>query len=330
LKIKYSKHELNLINSAKFKEILKKIHNNQNYNNLNGITAYDYFNQILSKSEFDIFLSNIPNPNQLNNNISDYMKHQFFDLNPELAKHYVKISNGTQLITDKLAEFVQDKLYLNHKVQEITYMPITKSYLLFINNQFIHAEKLIICTDASIKYIRLNLPRPIIQTFNNIKSYDSIRIFIKFINKVNNIIRPDTVYLNKFGKIVSVNSDIISIDINNGSAPNIIYKTILDPENKSKSIKYLELLLEKIFPDIKFLPIDDYIFCYWKNSSHSNTQRLKTNYWSEYNLILAGEWTSSWQNTLEGSCLSAIDTFEYIKNNMFVDKLKHKPDNSLK
>ena len=96
--------------------------------------------------------------------------------------------------------------------------------------------------------------------------------------------------------------------------------------NKSKAIRIINKLLHNI-TDQKFPPIDDYVYCYWDHKYHINNKQIKTNFWSQYNLILAGEWVHPYHNTLEGACMSAIKTFKIITSQLFIDKLVHKTDN---
>jgi protoporphyrinogen oxidase len=301
------------------------------------MSAYIYFQSILSNSDFNFFRSHIFNEELLQTEISDYMKYLFFDL--KLTNHfkcldkipekfnctmnqYIRINQGTQLITDKLADFVQEKLNLNNMVQEITYMPLTNSYLLMINDIYIHADKVIIAANASFQNIRLNIPKPIMKSIYNIKSFGSIKIFTKHKSSVydkikkNDIIQTQSILTN----ICPISENVLSISYIYGSKSELLYDLLTSTNvDFNKIIQILNKLLKNI-SGIEFSPIIDYAYCHWSDGYHTNIKPLKTNFWNDYNLILAGEWIHPYHNTLEGSCLSAIETFNLISQELYVDK----------
>jgi protoporphyrinogen oxidase len=328
-----------------FNQLLTKILNAYKQTNPppSNMSAYIYFQSLLTNTEFIFFKSHIFMEELLQNEISDYMKFLFFDLKltnhfkcldkiPDkfncTANQFIKINQGSQLITDKLASFVQEKLNLNHLVQEITYMPLTNSYLLMINDSYISANKVIIATNASFQNIRLHLPKPILKSIFNTKSIESMKIFTLHEKSIYDKIKPNDIIQTQsiFTNICPVSTNVLSMSYINGSKANLLYELLSNPKSeKNKTIQILNKLLTNI-SGINFSPIVDYAFCHWSNGYHINTKPVQTNFWSDYNLILAGEWIHPYHNTLEGSCISAIETFNIISKPLFVDKLKHKPD----
>lgn len=346
------------LSEEKFNKLLRKILNTYKQTNPlpSNMSAYIYFQSILTISEFNFFKSHIfLAEDLLQNEISDYMKFLFFDL--KLTNHYqclnkiptkfnctmnkyIKINEGAQLITDKLASLVQEKLNLNHMVQEITYMPLTNSYLLMINDVYINAHKVILATNSNIQNIRLNLPKPILNSIFNIRSFESIKIFTQHEKsvldyiKLNDLIQTQSIFTN----ICPVSEKVLSISYVYGSKADLLYNLLAGSDsvtdsrtetnsmtNKSKTIQILNKLLRNI-SGISFPPIKDFAFCHWANGFHINTKPIKTNFWSDYNLILAGEWVHPYHNTLEGACISSKETFNIISKPLFVDKLRHSPD----
>ena len=93
--------------------------------------------------------------------------------------------------------------------------------------------------------------------------------------------------------------------------------------DKIKVITILNRLLKNI-TNIDLPPIKDYAFCYWSNGYHVNIRQIKTDFYRSHGLILAGEWVHPYHNTLEGSCMSAIETVKIINKYLFMDKLSRK------
>lgn len=324
-----------------FNLILNKILSSYHKNKPSNISAYIYIQSILTSGEYKIFKSYIFDDTLLQNEISDFMKYNFYDLkltncyriNPKIKNctlnNFINVVDGTQSITDKLAKIVQQNLYLDHSVQEITYMPITGTYLLMINDRYVQADKVIFASNASISKIRLNIPKEIMTTIFNIKPVESFKLFtlheksFDHLLPVNNIIQTQSIFTN----ITPVTKKILSMSYIFNSKADLLYKMISDKTTpKSHIINILNKLLTNI-SSIEFPPIVDYMYCYWTYSHHINTKKIKTNFWNKYNLILAGEWVHPYHNTIEASCMSAIDTFNIINDTLFIDKLKHKSDN---
>jgi hypothetical protein len=322
------------LSEKSFNKILNKIlaTYNQTLPLPSNISAYIYIQSILTNSDFNLFKSHVFDEELMQTEISDYMKFLFFDL--KLTNHfkclenkikkfnctmnkYIKIEQGTQLITDKLTSLVQDKLNLNHKVQEITYMPLTKSYLLMINNIYIHADRVILATNASIKKIRLNIPREILKPILSIKSFESIKIFTQHKTSILNHIKPTDLIQTQsiFSNISSISDTVLSISYIYGSKTELLYNLLLETDKAKKDKGEIIVILNKLLINISginFPPIIDYAYCHWYNSYHTNIKPIKTNFWSDYNIILAGEWIHPYHNTLEGSCISAKETFKII------------------
>ena len=220
----------------------------------------------------------------------------------------------------KLTKYVQEKLNLNHYVQEITYMPITNSYLLLINHKLVQADRLIIATNASIKYIRLNIPNVIKDNLNYIKPIKVIKLYTlhdKPIElKKDRVIQTQSIITNIM--VCSDNNTILeSTFAVNSSNKN----SILLNKNEKEVIHILNKLFENI-TGIKFPKIVDYQFSSYKYGTHYNTKIIKTNFWNSHNLIFAGEFVHPYHGWMEGSVMSAIDTYKIVTKDLFVDKLK--------
>ena len=160
-------------NYSEFIKCLKKIEQQFKNDQAINISAYIYIKSILSDDEFTIFLDHIYNTFILEMEISDFMKYNFYDLYLEDKQ----ININSRELVKKLASYVQDRLYLNHLVQEITYMPLTRKYLLQINDSYINADKVIISTNISKKKMRLNIPNQIILQLDHIRSLPWLKIF---------------------------------------------------------------------------------------------------------------------------------------------------------
>ena len=81
---------------------------------------------------------------------------------------------------------------------------------------------------------------------------------------------------------------------------------------------------------LKCLYIDDIVNIKIKTNNygiHINKNKIRSNFWDKYNLILAGEWIHPYHDWLESSILSTEVTFDIIKKDLFFDKLKHNKDN---
>lgn len=289
--------------------IFDKIYNHYMDDNPVNLSTNIYIRSILSNDDYEIFKTLLLDDKILGMEISDFMKYSFYDIQNK-DNEYVKIYRGTQMITDRLAEIVKDRLYLNHMVQEITYMPLTGTYLLMINGVYMQADKIILAANLSIKNIRLRIPQEIIETINHIESFNKIKLFT--------LHKYPFSFVNKQG-IHQINEKVLEIS----SDPDLLYSLL---DNKPHTNTVIDKLLRKI-TGYKLPPIEDYIYCNSSHGFHINKKQIKTNFWYQYNIILAGEWVHPYHNTLEGPCMSAIKTFNIITSQLFIDRLAHEPDN---
>jgi hypothetical protein len=301
------------------------------------IQTLKYLKLILNPTEIQILQIYIPNPEFLLMPILDFDEYILDDLinkyqtilSPNsIQNNLIKPLGSIKIITDKLACIVQEKLFLNHNVEEITYMPHTQKYILTINGTFVHTDKVILATSASIRKIILNIPKPIQQTITNIQPIPIIKLFTHHVKSLDKLLKPNH-HLQTQGFLTNIKAPtthILSMNYINDLRTNKLYELLsANPINKTLINQTLDnLLFEQT--KIKFPPIKDYVFCMWNNGFHINTVPIQTDFFDEYNLILAGEWVHPLHNTLEGSCMSAIKTFKIIKSKLFVDKLIHKPD----
>lgn len=319
-----------------FNALLQKIKLSYERDKVVNISAINYINKILTEIEFNIFKSFLLKETDLENEISIFMKYMFYDLKIQQQNKYITIIGGLQMLTDKLAFLVQEKLYLNSPVTAITHLPLTNAYIVEANGRLINADYLVIATDASIKMMRLSIPKEINLSIQNVESKPAIRLYtlhankIKFNTKLNgNLIQTQSSITNieKVDKCILRALYIPNIP-NQNNQTDLFYNLLI---KKDKSIsaeeikKILHNLLEKIIGQ-QIPEIVDYIVCKWQYGAHYNTKQIKTNFWNKYNLILAGEWVHPYHNTLEGSIMSAIDTFNIITKDLFKDKLKHDTD----
>ena len=114
-----------------------------------------------------------------------------------------------------------------------------------------------------------------------------------------------------------------------GSKNDLLYKLLSrnDSSTEVKSSDEINNILHKLLSNIlnTNLPlVKEFVFCSWKYGSHYHEQKIQTNFYNTHNLILAGEWVHSYHGSLEGSCMSAIDTFKIINQNIYKDKLARK------
>jgi len=277
------------------------------------LSAYLYIKSILSNYEFDIFLRNINDDSILENNINVFMKKYFYHLFMKDDEIYLKINSGMQSLTDNLAYLVQDRLYLNHTVQEITYMPTTQQYILKINDFLFNADKLIITSNLDLKRVKLNIPREIMKQFKKIKVKPLLKIFT--LHKSNIKIEPNTfIEANNLLIDITTNSDkVLTITVNPSKTS--ILLNLMESNNKKLVFKILDKLLTDFFQGKRLSPIIDYAYCYWINGSNIILDNIKTDFYNEYNLILAN-------NNLK----DVLNAYNIIKSGLFIDKLKHEKD----
>jgi hypothetical protein len=351
-----------------FDMLLEKISLSYKKDKPENMSAIDYISSIFSLRELNLFKAHIFSDSDLNNEISDFMKYTFYDLKlnnqtkciiPSLHKvyesksesinvklepncsnnKYITVQGGLQVLTDKLALLVQEKLYLSSPVTSITYMPITNSYIIEANKRLINADYLVLATDASIKKIRLSVPKEIKYNISYVKPISVLRLYTLHSDTINigkSIIGDLTQTQNILTNIEKIESNIIgSLCIGNSetesdsnNTTNFLYN-LLTGKDKSISNKEIKKILHKILQNIigqELPPIQSFVACKWNYGSHYSKKQIKTNFWSKYNLLLAGEWVHPYHNTIEGSVISALESFTIITKNLFEDKLKHKPD----
>jgi hypothetical protein len=193
-----------------------------------------------------------------------------------------------------------------------------------INDIYHQADKVILATDASISNIRLNIPNKIIRSINKIKPIESLKIITIHKNNFSNfgVIQTQSILTN----IVPLDKNILSISYIYGSKTDLLYTLLSDKSSKKQTTKILSKLINNI-TGITLPPVIGYIYCKQTYGYHINKKIIETNFWHKYGLILAGEWVHPYHNTIEGSCLSSIDTFHIITSQLYIDKLRHKPDN---
>lgn len=336
------------IKAFNYDDICKKIRdnfNNYNTNELITMNTYIFLELTLNQIEFEQF-KQIIDVNLLEMNIREFMQHSFNDIYAKIQsmsidnnilqsiQTQIQLDHSMQTITDRLAVLVQEKLNLNHFVQEITYMPLTHTYMLMINNSYVQVDKLVLACNSSIKTIKLNIPRNIKSQISNIKSFSMIKLFILFNSDMNHIIKSNEIIYTKSIltniTICPTNSKIINLNLINNSKTKLLFNLLSSDLKTSKYIHKVKKILHKILSNIfnQTIPtINNFAYCKWTNGYHINLNIIQTNFWNHHNLILTGEWVNSWTNTLEGACVSAIDTYHLIKNPLYFDKLRHVPDN---
>lgn len=355
---KNSSNFIDQTNLTIFNNLLQKIKLSYDRDQIINTSAIIYIKSILSDIEFNIFIDLLRNMDiNLQNEIGDFMKYNFYDIKIQKQSQYLSINGGLQMLTDKLAQLVQEKLYLNSPVTAITYLPITNAYIVEANGRLINADHLVIATDASIKMMRLSIPKEIKISIQSVSARPAIQLYTLHSNKIK-ISNTQTQLSVANTNLTQIQSSIINIkkvdkyilktliipnilptyQLNQNNqivgAVDLLYDLLIKKEqpikkdsltnNKEKNIihKLLENIIAQSLPQIS-----DFVVCKWTYGSHFTTNKIKTNFWAKYNLILAGEWVHPYHNTIEGSIMSAIDTFNIITKDLFKDKLKHQPDN---
>ena len=314
--IKYNIKNYNIECNLKLDNLLKYILDKYNKLKPKDISVYIFIQSILTNYDFQKFLSLIIDRNILENEISTFMKYNFYDINQ--ANKYNRIfelKDPNELI-NKLSDCVKDNLYVNNTVQEIVYFESTNKYLLVINNNYINADKLIIATDISIKNIKLSIPDIIYDQFEYIKSFPYLKLITKHNNKItlkNNILLSKSIFSN----IRKLDDYTLSMDYIIGNNADILLELL-----KTDNNELLTNILKNVIKDIP--DIIKFNYCFWKNGYHINTKILKTNFYKDYNIILAGEWVSLYHNTLEGSCISALKTYKIIESELYMDIYRKK------
>ena len=257
--------------NERFDQILELILKTYKASKPKNISASIYFQTILSASDYDLFKSHLFIEESLNNEISVFMEYLFYDLQlsyhpmclnleadilssniykPNCAKYqHLKIKNGMQLITDKLASMVQEKLNLGYTLQEINYMPFTNSYVLRINNNLIQADKLILATNASIQNIQLNIPNLIKKQIFGIRPIKQMSLYICFHNDLSNvsdsIIQTQSIMTN----IHKIKPNILYCTYISGSKNDLLYN-LLSGKSTLKSNDEINDILHKLLSNI--------------------------------------------------------------------------------
>lgn len=239
------------------------------------ITVGKFLKTILNNNEYNLFMSYIK-PLKL-----DYMDLSYYMLyhhdNLLLINQSNKLININTEIIDKLAKSIQNKIILNSNIEQITYMPITNNYMLTIDDVFINANKIILTTAKNIKLI----------IDNKIKS--------------------------QLDKILLFNWTKINYKTESNTLTNYI-----DYFSTHNDKLYKQIIQDKVLPDqlidiYQNKPIIDYTYINHPNSYLICKQPLITNFYTEYNLILA----LNYINSIEGSCIIANNTTNIILNQIY-------------
>lgn len=316
LDIKYNIKNNIITYNKKINDYLKIILEEFNNQKPKNISVYIFVNSVLTENDFQDFINLIEDKNILENEISTFMKYNFYDLNPtNKYNQLIELENPEEII-EKLTDYIKDNIYLGHYVQEINYLELTNKYLIMVNDRYINADKLIIATNISIKNIRLSLPKTITRQFNYIKSFPYIKLITTHSSKITDIKTNEILLLKSlFSNIRKIDNITLSMNYIIGDNANILFELL-----KTNNNDLLTKLLQNIIKNIP--PVKKFKYCYWLNGYHINTKILKTNFYKNYNLLLAGEWVSEYHNTLEGSCISALKTYKIIESQLYIDLLK--------
>lgn len=301
--------------NSKINDYLKIILREYKNQKPKNISVYIFIQSILSSDDFQNFLTLIENNNILENEISTFMKYNFYDLNPT-NKYNQLIELEREELIEKLVNFVQDNLYLGYFVQEINYLELTNKYLIMVNDRYIETDRLIIATNISIKNIRLSIPKIITKQFDYIKSFPHLKLITTHTNKISEIKSNELILLKPlFSNIRKIDDITLSMDYIIGDNANILFELLKTNDND-----LLTKILQNIIKNLP--PVKKFKYCFWSNGYHINTKILKTNFFRNYNLLLAGEWVSDYHNTLEGSCISALKTYKIIESQLYLDLLR--------
>ena len=279
LNIKYNYESINNIYQFDHK-LFDKIRYNYNKINKYDITVGKYLNDILSEDEYKLFMTYIQ-PLKLDQmELSYYMKYHHDNILAINQSNKI-INIGTDIIK-QLANPILNNIILNSKIDQITHMPITNNYMLSINDRFINADKIILTTANNIKLI---INKDIKSQLNKIQLFNWIKIKYNTNKKKSNYI------------------DYISSDNDN------LYNLIIN--DKVSPSQLLDVSDNK--------PIINYSYKNYPNSYMINKQRLVTNFYVNYNLILA----LNYINSLEGSCIIGKNTIDIILNQIYSKKSEY-------
>jgi len=284
-------HQTNIIN------LLNELNIEYKYNNIKSHIEYDqklfdkiqyiytkdrpidisvrkFLIDILTKQEFDLFMTYIM-PLKLDQmEISYYMTYQHNNI--------LKINQSNKVIDinkeliNKLTNPIKNNIILNSDVQQITYMPLTNNYMLTINDTIISADKIILTTISNIQLI---IQKKITNQLYKFKSYNWLKIK----------------YKTDKDKIEQI--DYISSDNDK------LYKSII--LNTVSANQLFDVFLKK--------PILKYTYTNHPRSYFIINQRPKTNFYIDYNLLLA----INYLNTIEGSCIIGKKIVDIILNQIY-------------
>jgi len=226
--------------------------------------------------------------------IKDYPIDEMFNI----PRKYYLIDGGWNVLIDKLSKNLNIKL--NEQVTEIDWS--TRKIITTKATYF--CERLFICADASIKKIKLILPKPIIETMSIIKSVNFLRIYTYY-KKGHNL--ESMQVPGPLEKIIKINDKILMVAYCEKSNADSLNRMI---KNDAKSIDII--LKNTLNVDLKS---DGCIAKYWKNGIHYYIpSHIKPIY--EYNgVYLLGEMNSDHQGWVQGSLqsieriLNRIDEF---------------------
>lgn len=145
---------------TKYNTILTKIRNEYIQKLPKNITTISFIESILSLPEFYYFNNQLSILTQklLQTEISMFMENNFLSLQILYPNQYIQLNNN---VIDNLIKEVRSNLYLEKDITEISYQPITRSYLLKINDTLYAADKIIIARNNNIKINIL----PLINTY---------------------------------------------------------------------------------------------------------------------------------------------------------------------
>jgi hypothetical protein len=212
------------------------------------ISVGDFLATILTKNEYNLFMSYIQ-PLKLDQmEISYYMKYQHENI---LAINQSnRLINVNAEIIDKLSESIQNNIIFNYNVKQITYMPITNNYLLTIDDRFVNADKIILTTNKNIQLI---INKDIKSQLDKIQLFNWTKIKYRTKTSKNNLIDYISTHDDKLYKQIILNK--------------ILPNQLIDINHKTPIIKYTHI----DYPN-------SYLIC---------RQTLNMNFYMEYNLILA-------------------------------------------
>lgn len=231
------------------------------------------------------------------------------DLLPRVSDIYMIKGGWAELINALSKELRQSRIKLNCDIKQIDFQA---NMIIDCNDEIYTYDNLYICSDISIKSLKLNLPFELAKTLDSISSVDFIRIYSY--HQENHGVKKMIITPGILHKLIPINNNILMIAYADNTRATYLNRALTNASDPIELINdYYTETINKL--DVPVTLASDITCKYWRHGIHYYKPHDTELHLSYGNIHLIGEFVSNNQGWVEGAIESVDNFISKIKKN---------------